>query len=194
MAFDCRIIGEGPLEPALAAAIEGADLRGHVELTGPRPISEVMAMLRGARVFALPCVEEADGGMDNLPTVIAEAMAAGLPVVSTTLAGVPEMVFRLTGYLVPPRSPDKLADALERLLTRPFLARQMGFVGCVEAKRRFNVRRTVRQFKRLLLEQTPVNIEPDAMRQDIYLRWLDWQRRRKAKAQAAVARSLAQPR
>ena len=79
VAFDCRIVGEGPLEAELAAAIERADLRGHVELTGPKPMAEVAAMLQGARVFALPCVEEADGGMDNLPTVIAEAMAAGLP-------------------------------------------------------------------------------------------------------------------
>ncbi len=194
VAFECRIIGEGPLEAELAAAIERADLRGRVELTGPKPMAEVAATLQGARVFALPCVEEADGGMDNLPTVIAEAMAAGLPVVSTTLAGVPEMVADgATGLLVPPRSPEKLADALERLLKRPGLAWWYGRRGRMRAGRLFEVRNTAQQFKRLLLEQTPVTIEPDAMRQDMYLRWLDWQRRRKARAQAAVARSLAPP-
>ena len=98
VAFDCKIVGEGPLETDLAAAIDRADLRGRVELTGPKPMAAVKAMLQGARVFALPCVEEADGGMDNLPTVIAEAMAACLPVVSTTLAGVPEMVYRTSAY------------------------------------------------------------------------------------------------
>ena len=69
----------------------------------------------------------------------------------------------------------------------------MGLMGLVQVRRRFDIRRTGRQFKRLLLEQTAVDIGPDAMRQDLYLRWLDWQRRRKAKAQAAVARSLAAP-
>ncbi len=194
VAFDCKIIGEGPMEAALAAAIDRADLGGRVELTGPKSLTEVVTMLQGARVFALPCVEEADGGMDNLPTVIAEAMAAGLPVVSTTLAGVPEMVADgKSGLLVPPRSPEKLADALEPLLKRPGLAWWYGRRGRMRAGRMFEVRNTVRQFKHLLLEQTPVHIEPDAMRQDLYLRWLDWQRRRKAKAQAAVARSLATP-
>ena len=58
----------------------------------------------------LPCVKDAAGGSDNLPTVIAEAMAAGLPVVSTSIAGIPEMVeHNVTGELVPPNDPRALA-------------------------------------------------------------------------------------
>ena len=156
--FDCRIVGEGPLEPALQAAIERADLRARVTLTGPKPLAEVAALLGTARVFALPCVVEADGGMDNLPTVVAEAMAAGLPVVSTTLAGVPEMVVEgKTGLLVLPRSPEKLADALARILAEPNTAAAFGQEGRKRARELFDLSVTGRAFKRVLLEQTLVS-------------------------------------
>ena len=156
--FDCKIVGEGPLQEDLAARIEQANLRDKVTLTGPKPLPEVVALLGTARVFALPCVVEADGGMDNLPTVIAEAMAAGLPVVSTTLAGVPEMVLDgQTGLLVPPRSPEKLADALAQMLTEPAQAVAFGQAGRQRALMLFDLAVTGREFKRVLLEQTLVD-------------------------------------
>ena len=135
------------------------------------------ALLDATRVFALPCVVEADGGMDNLPTVIAEAMAAGLPVVSTTLAGVPEMVADgKTGLLVPPRSPEKLADALARMLTEPATAEMFGQEGRRRARELFAVKTTVRQLKRLLLAQTAVQPGRTALWHDPALRWLAWRR------------------
>ncbi|MGH7937550.1 MAG: glycosyltransferase, partial [Bryobacteraceae bacterium] len=90
--FRCEIIGEGPLQSLLEERISAASLANMVSLPGPLPQSEVRRRLALATVFALPCVAEAGGGMDNLPTVIMEAMAAALPVVSTPIAGVPEMV------------------------------------------------------------------------------------------------------
>src|SRR4029453_9932552 len=90
--FRCAIIGEGPLEPELRRQIELSDLAEIVSLGGALPEKEIAERLAAARVFALPSVPEKGGGMDNLPTVIAEAMAAGLPVVATAVAGIPEMV------------------------------------------------------------------------------------------------------
>ena len=168
------------MEGELAAAVTAANLREQMELTGPKSIREVVALLHAARVFALPCVEEADGGMDNLPTVIAEAMAAGLPVVSTTLAGVPEMVTDgKTGLLVPPRAPDRLGDALARLLADPGTAGNMGSAGCERARKIFDIRQTTRQLKRLLLEQTKIQIGRDAVWKDPALLWTDFKRRRR---------------
>ncbi len=175
--FDCQIVGEGPLEPDLQAAIDRANLSGRVTLTGPKSMVEVSALLDTAQVFVLPCVVEADGGMDNLPTVIAEAMAAGLPVVSTTLAGVPEMVADgRTGLLVPPRSPEKLADALARMLNEPGTAERLGQEGCRRARELFAVKTTTRQLKRLLLEQTAVAASREALWKDLTLWWNVWRR------------------
>ena len=173
--FDCQIVGEGPLLADLHAAIDHANLHARITLNGPKSLAEVAALLVTARVFALPCVVETDGGMDNLPTVIAEAMAAGLPVVSTTLAGVPEMVANgETGLLVPPRSPEQLADALARLVFEPVTAEIFGQAGRSRARELFAVKNTVRQLKRLLLEKTAVQPGRTALWRDPALLWTKW--------------------
>lgn len=138
--FRCEIIGEGPLEATLQEQIASAGLTNCLRLTGPLPQVEVVERLSRSTVFALPCVAEAGGGMDNLPTVIMEAMAAGLPVVSTPLGGIPEMVQDgVTGLLVLEHDPATLADALAGLLSDPALARSLGEAGRARAKERFSI-------------------------------------------------------
>ena len=143
--FECRIIGEGPLDDDLRARIHAEGLDGRVILHGPAGAAEIAGFLGRARAFALPCVEGAGGEMDNLPTVIAEAMAAGLPVVSTPLAGIPEMVVdRETGFLVPPRAPGQLADALRVLMDSCDEARRLGAAGMARCRALFSVEETSR--------------------------------------------------
>jgi colanic acid/amylovoran biosynthesis glycosyltransferase len=138
--FRCDIIGEGPLAPALREQIAVAGLTTTVMLAGPQPQSEVIRRLAQSTVFALPCVADAAGGMDNLPTVVMEAMAAALPVVSTAIGGVPEMVREgVTGLLVPERQPAALADALARLLADRELARSSGKAGRQRAAKLFTI-------------------------------------------------------
>lgn len=128
--FRAEIIGEGPLQAALQEQITVGDLTSVVLLTGPLAQGEVIARLARAAVFALPCVAEKGGGMDNLPTVVMEAMAASLPVVSTRLGGVPEMVVDgVTGLLVAEHQPAALAEALARVLADLPLARSLGEAG-----------------------------------------------------------------
>ena len=89
--------------------------------------------------------------MDTLPTVIVEAMAAGLPVVSTRLAAVPEMVAHgVTGFLVGERQPESLADAMEQLLLNPELARRFGAAGRRAALEKFSSESTVAMLRNLL--------------------------------------------
>jgi glycosyltransferase involved in cell wall biosynthesis len=96
-------------------------------------------------MFVLPCVSEAAGGKDNLPTVIMEAMAAGLPVISTPVAGVPEMVEAgKTGLLVPPKNSTALAAAIEQLMDNPAQAREFGANGRVRATERFDIEESAR--------------------------------------------------
>jgi colanic acid/amylovoran biosynthesis glycosyltransferase len=148
--FHCSLIGEGPLEEALRAQIASADLNNCVALTGPQALAEIAARLAHATVFALPCTHEADGGMDNLPTVIMEAMAAGLPVISTPLAGVPEMVEDGgNGELVPERDPAALAAAIERLLDDPERARRLGDRGRQIAREKFSIEASAQQLREI---------------------------------------------
>lgn len=148
--FQCTIIGEGPLEESLRTQIAAADLKQFVTLTGPQTQSEITKRLAHATIFALPCTHEAGGGMDNLPTVIMEAMAAGLPVISTRLAGIPEMVEDgASGELVPERDPTALAAAIEKLLDDPERARRLGERGRQIAREKFSIETSARQLVEL---------------------------------------------
>ncbi|MGH8164394.1 MAG: glycosyltransferase family 4 protein, partial [Rhodanobacteraceae bacterium] len=149
--FRCEIIGEGPLQSLLEERISAASLTKTVSLAGPLPQSEVRRRLARGTVFALPCVAEVGGGMDNLPTVIMEAMAAALPVVSTRIAGVPEMVRDgVTGFLVPEHAPAALTEKLTNLLTNRGLARSLGESGHQRAAELFSIEQSVRSLRQVL--------------------------------------------
>jgi colanic acid/amylovoran biosynthesis glycosyltransferase len=151
LAFRCQIIGGGPLESQLHDQIQALGLSANVELLGAMPLVAVRQKLQDANLFALPCVAESSGGMDNLPTVILEAMDAGLPVVSTGLAAVPEMVTNgKTGFLVPQNDSKALALALTNLLSSPTLAEAMGQAGHALAIEKFSLPQTVSSLKALI--------------------------------------------
>jgi len=148
--FRCEIIGEGPLEAELRAQIAEAGLQSIVKLAGPLTQSEIALRLANATIFVLPCVREQGGGMDNLPTVIIEAMAAGLPVVSTALAGIPEMVeHQGNGELVPEHDPKAICAAVDRLIADPVRARRFGDRGREIAMAKFSVEANVRALREL---------------------------------------------
>ncbi len=174
---ECLIIGGGPLEGELQAQIDRAALWDRVHLLGPRPQSEVRELLASAHVFALACSHETGGGSDNLPTVIMEAMACGVPVLSTRVAGVPEMISDdCDGLLVPPGDPPALAAAAERLLAAPELADRLRAEGQRTARGKFAIENTTRELKHLLARRAGLTIPHAALQQDPALgrRW--WQR------------------
>ena len=149
--FRCEIIGEGPLEEELRQQIAQLDLQGCVELPGAKPQHEIREYLAAASSFVLPSVVDPDGGMDNLPTVIMEAMAAGLPVVSTSIGGIPEMVIQNeTGFLVPAGNVAALAGAIEKMINDRSLARKLGQAGYERTQRLFSIEKNVRELCALL--------------------------------------------
>ena len=154
VAFHVKVVGDGPLEAELKALIEALGVGDRVELSGPKSQEEITELLGAASLFALPCVTESDGGMDNLPTVIMEAMAASVPCVSTRLAGVPEMIVDgVTGRLVAERDTEALADALAELLESPGRAREMGERGLERARSDFSKSVTAGQLARHLIRR-----------------------------------------
>ncbi len=175
--FTCEIIGGGPLEAELRAQIQRSELSAAVHLLGPRAQGEVRRQLAAAHVFVLACVPESGGGSDNLPTVIMEAMACGVPVISTRLAGVPEMIESGTdGVLVPPQEPAALAEALEQLLNDREEARRLGERGRRGAQEKFAIEKTTAALKHLLVEFAGVTPDDEARRNDPKLRRFVWWR------------------
>lgn len=148
--FRCEIIGEGPLEDELRARIGELDLTTRVSLAGPKTQQEIVERLASARVFVLPSVIDPDGARDNLPTAIMEAMAAGLPVVSTFVGGIPEMVAHgETGFLVQPGDATSLADAIELVIIDLALARKLGARGRERAEELFSIEKNVRELREM---------------------------------------------
>ncbi len=136
------IIGDGPWRSQLAEQIKAQGLGGLVSLRGMLEQDEIKKELAAADVFALACITDSKGASDILPTVILEAMATGLPVVSTTLAGVPELVSEESGILTPPGDVSAMAAALTRLAGDPSLRSLMGQAGLERVQRRFSLEKT----------------------------------------------------
>ncbi|EHT5192079.1 colanic acid biosynthesis glycosyltransferase WcaL [Escherichia coli] len=113
VAFRYRILGIGPWERRLRTLIEQYQLEDVVEMAGFKPSHEVKAMLDDADVFLLPSVTGADGDMEGIPVALMEAMAVGIPVVSTLHSGIPELVEAdKSGWLVPENDARALAQRL----------------------------------------------------------------------------------
>ena len=151
--FRCWIIGEGPDRADLLAQIERLDLQKHVHLKGNAPFTQVLEAFAQATIFTLPCVVAANNDRDGIPNVILEAMAAGVPVVSTPISAIPEVIIHNeTGYLVTPRDSQDLADGLAHLLNSPQERTRLARKAQVFVRERFNVEQNVKGLK-LLFEQ-----------------------------------------
>jgi glycosyltransferase involved in cell wall biosynthesis len=149
--FRCEIVGSGPLKSALQEELEELGLKDHVRLRGDRPHASLVPLYERARVFVLPCVVAANGDRDILPNVLKEAMAIGVPVVTTQLDGIEELVTHgRTGLLVPPNDPDALASALRTLLENGELRRQLAAQAHQVIHARFDARKNFVELKELL--------------------------------------------
>lgn len=136
----CRIIGSGEERGHLAEQIRDAGLEATVVLEGARPQAEVIAAMRGAGVLCCPCVVGSDGNRDGLPTVLLEAMAIGLPVVSTDVVGIPELVRHDdTGLIAPEADPEALAAALMRVTDEHGLRQRLSKAARALIEEQFNV-------------------------------------------------------
>ena len=139
--FECALIGDGPLMAKIEEQIQQLDLCDEVLLLGALPYDEVVEQFSRADVVVLATAPTASGKREGSPTVLMEAMACGLPVVSCHAGGIPEIVDDgETGILVAPRDAVALADALQRLGGDPALRRRLGRAGREKCVREFNLK------------------------------------------------------
>jgi glycosyltransferase involved in cell wall biosynthesis len=150
--FQCQIVGYGPLESHIQAQISTLGLEGDVTLVGKLTQDEVIEQYHQADVFVLPCLVTEDGDRDGIPNVLLEAMATGLPVVSTAISGITELVqSEENGLLVPEKDAAAIAQALTRLAHSPALRQELGRTGSRTVHQNFTLDRNVGQVKNWLL-------------------------------------------
>lgn len=151
--FRCVIAGEGPEAAALADRIHTLGLVGAVHLAGAIPLGRLRRRYYSrARVLAMPCIVARDGDRDGIPTVLMEAMALGVPVVSTRVSGIPEAIEDgVDGYLTDPGDVVTLAERIELLLTDPATADRIACAGRLRAERQFDLRPNAGSLRKLFL-------------------------------------------
>lgn len=138
--LDVVLIGEsGDQDALIRARIDALDLADVVEMRGPASQAELLAEYRRSSLFALACRIDDDGDRDGIPNVLVEAMAAGLPVVSTAVSGIPELIRSGdNGLLVVPESPHALADAILRIAKDDAFAARLACAGAATVTEHFD--------------------------------------------------------
>ena len=140
-AFRYDIVGDGPLRSRLEALAESLGISSLVTFHGSADQSAVRVAMLDADLFLLPSVTAVDGDEEGTPTVLMEASASGLPVVSTYHSGIPEVVLDgVSGVLVPEGDPPRLAQAVAYVLRSPERWAGMGRSGRAHIRRNHDTR------------------------------------------------------
>jgi colanic acid/amylovoran biosynthesis glycosyltransferase len=137
------LIGGGELLGELERLVDRLGLGGRVRFLGPRREDDVIEHLDASDLFVLPSVISQDGQMEGLPNVLIEALACGLPVVTTRLSGIPELVEDgVIGALAEPGDPESLRAALQRVLDDPEAAQRWAQAGRARVEEEFDIQRS----------------------------------------------------
>ena len=140
---DCNIVGTGPRRAVIEQWAKDLGVADRVHLLGLLPQHEIARQLRECDVFVLPSMIALDGSMDGLPVALIEAMAAGRPVVASTISGIPELVEDgVNGFLVDATHAERIAEAIRKLADNPALRDRMGRAGQAKVRRQFDIRVT----------------------------------------------------
>lgn len=160
--FKCLIAGSGPEAETLFSGRDRLELNENVEFTGAATQDQIIDLMRRATLLCLPCRIAEDGNRDALPTVLLEALACGLPIVSTDISGIPEIIDSgENGILVKPDDPEALADEMEKLLNSGGLRRQFTETGIKKAESSFDISKNVALLKDLFMESIRTAVTVD---------------------------------
>ena len=152
------IVGDGPLRNSLHNLAHRLNLKQNIKFLGYLDRDGLKQAYEKAQIFILPSITGKDGDTEGTPTVLLEAQAMRLPVVSTFHAGIPELIEdEVSGYLVPEKDIEELATAIEKLILDEELRQRMGNAGYKKVDKDFNIKKLNLQliefYQTLILEK-----------------------------------------
>lgn len=149
--FKCTIVGDGDDKESLLRLVSSNKLGDDVSFAGAVHHENLKSYFLNSDVFVLPCLICKDGDRDGIPVALMEAMAYKIPVISSNIVGIPELVdHNINGFLIPEGNVLFLAEHLRRLYDDPSLGINMGENGYNKVNREFNISRSVSLFEAYL--------------------------------------------
>lgn len=153
-----RIVGSGPEEEVLKRQADRLGIAYAVTFHGAVNNAEIPNLYRRATVFVAPSIVTAQGDQEGLGLVLVEALACGCPAVASDLPAIRDVIIHQdTGWLVPQRNPEAIADAVAKLLSEPGLRSQLAVNGRAHAIRKFDWGIVASRYGRLLDELVPTS-------------------------------------
>ena len=150
--FRCLIYGDGPLRAQLSAWIVEQDMADEVLLMGDRAQQELISIYQNATLFVLTPVQTDDGDRDGIPNVLVEAMAVGLPVITTAVSGIPELVDNnQNGLLYQPHDVDGISSGIIDLLHNAEKRKQFGSAASKKVMEQFDITQAANRLKALFV-------------------------------------------
>jgi colanic acid/amylovoran biosynthesis glycosyltransferase len=150
--IEYTVVGDGVLHENLQQLIESLGIEQQVKLLGSKSHEEVKVLLQKSHVLVAPSLTAGSGDQEGIPNAIKEAMASGLPVISTFHSGIPELVTDgVSGLLVPERDAASLADALAYLISHPEICKEMGQAGRRQVEQKFDTNSLNKELEELYL-------------------------------------------
>lgn len=139
--FNFTLIGSGPLKNEYDAQIKRLSLEKNIVIKYPLPQEKIVEELSNSSVMVLPCIRADNGDRDVLPNVLKEAMAMKVPVITSDIAEIHELIEnKKDGILIPPRDPKKIAESISLIFKNKRLAKKLGENGRKKIEKNFNVK------------------------------------------------------
>lgn len=156
--FRCLLVGDGELRGEIERNIIQLGLSDDVKLLGFRPHHRVRQLLNAADVMVLPSVITANGKKEGIPVALMEALASAMPVISTAISGIPELIENgKTGLLIPERDSNALFEALLMIYKSPEFAEELGKAGRLRVIQEYDLRKNVEKLF-LILRNTQIDV------------------------------------
>ncbi|MGE0009512.1 MAG: glycosyltransferase [Candidatus Babeliales bacterium] len=151
--IEYNIIGDGPLMALMKELILKLEVSDKIHLLGSKTQAEVRELMQSSHILLAPSVTSSDGDKEGIPVSMMEAMAVGMPIISTYHSGIPELVQDgITGLLVEEKNVIALAEKIKYLILHPELWPKMGKAGRKQIVENFNSKKQAKNLVKIFYE------------------------------------------